>query len=59
MDCTGCQLCVAVCPDSALEAQPLQAVLAVEDTHWSFAKALPERTGILDRASVKASAHRP
>ena len=55
MDCTGCQLCVHVCPDNALVDKPLNSVLAIEDTNWSFATALPERIDVMDRASVKGS----
>ena len=55
MDCTGCQLCVHVCPDNALVDKPLNSVMAIEDTNWSFATALPERIDVMDRASVKGS----
>ena len=54
-DCTGCQLCVGACPDGALVSQPIDQVLLTEDANWQFAKALPERTDVLDRATVKGS----
>lgn len=57
MDCTGCQLCVSACPDKALSPHPLDAVLmATEDANWAFAtRSLPERTGVMERATVKGS----
>eukprot|EP00798_Chlamydomonas_sp_ICE-L_P015524 gene15524-21612_t len=56
MDCTGCQLCVHVCPDNALVDKPIAAVGSIEDTHWTFAtQEIPERNDVLDRASVKGS----
>ena len=54
-DCTGCQLCVGACPDGALVSQPIDQVLLAEDANWQFAKALPERTDVLDHATVKGS----
>ena len=54
-DCTGCQLCVGACPDGALVSLPIDQVLLAEDANWQFAKALPERTDVLDRATVKGS----
>uniref|UniRef100_A0A7S0RJ95 pyruvate dehydrogenase (NADP(+)) n=2 Tax=Chlamydomonas leiostraca TaxID=1034604 RepID=A0A7S0RJ95_9CHLO len=54
-DCTGCTLCVHACPDKALVNKPIASVLEIEDKNWDFFKTLPERTGVLDRTSVKGS----
>eukprot|EP01004_Peranema_trichophorum_P002658 NODE_16_length_5592_cov_268.649479_g13_i0.p1 GENE.NODE_16_length_5592_cov_268.649479_g13_i0~~NODE_16_length_5592_cov_268.649479_g13_i0.p1 ORF type:complete len:1810 (-),score=446.90 NODE_16_length_5592_cov_268.649479_g13_i0:99-5528(-) len=55
-DCTGCEVCVNVCPDDALAMIPLQKSLdSGDEKNWDFAISLPERGNMTDRASVKGS----
>ena len=42
-----------------LQSKPIEQVLAIEDTNWTFSTALPERSAVLDRASVKGSQFAP
>lgn len=51
-DCTGCELCVHVCPDDALAATPIQDVLAPEAARWEFGMAIPNRGHLFDKATV-------
>ena len=56
-DCTGCGLCVDICPirdksnasHKALNMQPIEPIQAQEQTNWQFFEALPE----YDRSVVK------
>ncbi len=63
-DCTGCSLCVTVCPakdrsnprHKAIDMVPQEPLLAAERENWAFFLGLPEadRTRI-DRRTVKAT----
>ncbi|WIA36898.1 hypothetical protein OEZ86_008144 [Tetradesmus obliquus] len=55
VDCTGCELCVHVCPDDALKAEPIAQVLAPESANWDFMKALPNRGDLFDKNTVRGS----
>ena len=56
-DCTGCGLCVAICPakdksnprHKAIDMAPVEEKRAAERANWSFFEALPER----DRDELK------
>lgn len=42
-----------------MQSKPIEQVLAIEDTNWTFSTALPERHAVLDRATVKGSQYAP
>ena len=48
-DCTGCTLCVQVCPASALSMMPASGVRSVERERWDFFRTLPD----VDRTAVR------
>ena len=56
-DCTGCGLCVDICPirdksnasHKALNMQPIEPIRAQEQANWRFFEALPE----YDRSAIK------
>ncbi len=58
-DCTGCGLCVDICPirdksnasHKALNMQPIEPIQAQEQDNWKFFEALPE----YDRSVVKTT----
>lgn len=58
-DCTGCSLCVDICPirdksnasHKALNMQPIEPLQAQEQDNWQFFEALPE----YDRSAVKTT----
>lgn len=52
-DCTGCELCVHVCPDDALKATPILDVLAPETARWDFMKTIPNRGELFDKSTVR------
>jgi pyruvate-ferredoxin/flavodoxin oxidoreductase len=54
-DCTGCELCVHVCPDDALTATPILDVLAPEAAKWDFMQSLPNRGALFDKSTVRGS----
>lgn len=51
-DCTGCELCVHVCPDDALTATPILDVLAPETAKWDFMQTIPNRGSLFDKSTV-------
>jgi ferredoxin len=55
-DCTGCELCVHVCPDDALTATPILDVLAPETAKWDFMQTIPNRGNLFDKSTVSSSA---
>jgi pyruvate-ferredoxin/flavodoxin oxidoreductase len=55
VDCTGCELCVHVCPDAALKPEAIAQVLAPEAANWDFMKSLPNRGELFDKNSVRGS----
>jgi pyruvate-ferredoxin/flavodoxin oxidoreductase len=60
-DCTGCGLCVAICPakdksnprHKAIDMAPVEARRADERLNWSFFEALPEADRTLLKQDVK------
>lgn len=52
-DCTGCELCVHVCPDNALTATPILDVLAPEAAKWDFMQSIPNRGELFDKSTVR------
>jgi pyruvate-ferredoxin/flavodoxin oxidoreductase len=59
-DCTGCELCVHVCPDDALAATPIQDVLDAEAAKWDYSAAsIPNRGHLFDKATVRGSQFQP
>lgn len=52
-DCTGCELCVHVCPDDALAATPIQDALTTEAAKWDFMQTIPNRGSLFDKATVR------
>ena len=55
MDCTGCEVCVESCPDDALYMAPFNDVSEGFKPHWDYASALPLKTDIGDKFTVKGS----
>jgi len=55
-DCTGCEVCVNVCPDDALEMVPIEKSLKAGDIeNWNFALTVSDKGQLTERASVKGS----
>ena len=54
-DCTGCELCVRICPADALTLGPAEKVIQEEEANWNFAVALPDRGDEIDKTTVKGS----
>ncbi|CAJ1363862.1 unnamed protein product [Effrenium voratum] len=55
LDCTGCELCVRICPADALKLAEAGKVVQEEKANWDFALTLPERGDELDKTTVKGS----
>ena len=54
-DCTGCELCVRICPADALSLKPAAEVIQEEEPNWNFAITLPDRGEEIDKTTVKGS----
>ncbi|CAE7795397.1 PFOR, partial [Symbiodinium necroappetens] len=54
-DCTGCELCVRICPADALKLSPAGQVIQQEEPNWNFAVTLPDRGDEIDKTTVKGS----
>lgn len=54
-DCTGCELCVHVCPVEALTPAPISDVLATEAANWEFMKSIPNRGELFDKTTVSTA----
>ena len=54
-DCTGCELCVRICPADALTLGPAEKVIQEEEANWNFAVTLPDRGDEIDKTTVKGS----
>eukprot|EP00438_Fugacium_kawagutii_P001162 Skav206561 [mRNA] locus=scaffold925:52762:68986:+ [translate_table: standard] len=54
-DCTGCELCVRICPADALTLGPAEKVIEEEEPNWNFAITLPDRGDEIDKTTVKGS----
>eukprot|EP00930_Biecheleria_cincta_P027746 TRINITY_DN19429_c0_g2_i1.p1 TRINITY_DN19429_c0_g2~~TRINITY_DN19429_c0_g2_i1.p1 ORF type:complete len:1904 (+),score=358.79 TRINITY_DN19429_c0_g2_i1:352-5712(+) len=55
LDCTGCELCVRICPADALQLEEAGKVVAQEKPSWDFATSLPDRGDEIDKTTVKGS----
>lgn len=54
-DCTGCELCVRICPADALKLADAAKVIEEEEANWNFAVTLPDRGDEIDKTTVKGS----
>ena len=55
MDCTGCELCVRICPSNALKLVPAKDAIEKEADNWNYCAALPNRGSEVDPSTVKGS----
>lgn len=55
LDCTGCELCVRICPADALSLKDTTKMIASEGLNWEFAMSLPDRGEQIDKTTVKGS----
>eukprot|EP00927_Polykrikos_kofoidii_P046141 TRINITY_DN40337_c0_g1_i1.p1 TRINITY_DN40337_c0_g1~~TRINITY_DN40337_c0_g1_i1.p1 ORF type:complete len:1902 (+),score=402.20 TRINITY_DN40337_c0_g1_i1:435-5708(+) len=55
LDCTGCELCVRICPSDALKLEDAAKAIAAEKENWEYAVQLPDRGADLDKTTVKGS----
>jgi len=55
-DCTGCAVCVEMCPDDALEMQPQKLSQERFNDHWEFSlNKVSVKDNLMDKMSVKGS----
>jgi len=58
-DCTGCAVCVEMCPDDALEMQPQQLSQEKFNDHWEYSlNHVSIKDSLMDKLSVKGSQFR-
>lgn len=55
LDCTGCELCVRICPADALKLEDASTAIKAEKAHWDFVVTLPDRGHEIDKTTVKGS----
>ncbi|CAE7523140.1 PFOR, partial [Symbiodinium pilosum] len=51
-DCTGCELCVRICPADALSLKPAAEMIQQEEPNWNFAITLPDRGEEIDKTTA-------
>ncbi|OUM67866.1 hypothetical protein PIROE2DRAFT_4541, partial [Piromyces sp. E2] len=54
-DCTGCTLCVNICPTKSLTMKPTQQILKNENDNYNFALSLPPVDNLFKKESIKGS----
>eukprot|EP00928_Gymnodinium_smaydae_P030133 TRINITY_DN2247_c0_g1_i2.p1 TRINITY_DN2247_c0_g1~~TRINITY_DN2247_c0_g1_i2.p1 ORF type:complete len:1896 (+),score=381.74 TRINITY_DN2247_c0_g1_i2:84-5690(+) len=55
LDCTGCELCVRICPADALKLEDAGKAIEAEKNNWDYAVTLPDRGDDIDKTTVKGS----
>eukprot|EP00028_Trichosphaerium_sp_Am-I-7-wt_P005760 CAMPEP_0168531048 /NCGR_PEP_ID=MMETSP0405-20121227/15134_1 /TAXON_ID=498012 /ORGANISM="Trichosphaerium sp, Strain Am-I-7 wt" /LENGTH=1322 /DNA_ID=CAMNT_0008555613 /DNA_START=110 /DNA_END=4078 /DNA_ORIENTATION=+ len=53
--CTGCEVCVASCPDDALVMKPLPERMKEYEENWDYLTNIPVRGDLTDKNTVKGS----
>ena len=61
LDCTGCGVCVQVCPEDALSMTPFATALVDNDmeARWDYLRSLPTREDNMRRTSVQVPTFLP
>jgi len=54
-DCTGCTLCVNICPTKSLVMKPTQQILKTENDNYNFSLSLPTVDNLFKKESIKGS----
>eukprot|EP00405_Crypthecodinium_cohnii_P031449 CAMPEP_0206519954 /NCGR_PEP_ID=MMETSP0324_2-20121206/65490_1 /ASSEMBLY_ACC=CAM_ASM_000836 /TAXON_ID=2866 /ORGANISM="Crypthecodinium cohnii, Strain Seligo" /LENGTH=883 /DNA_ID=CAMNT_0054013617 /DNA_START=34 /DNA_END=2681 /DNA_ORIENTATION=+ len=54
-DCTGCELCVRICPADALKLTDTANAIKLEKDNWEYMLTLPDRGEDIDKTTVKGS----
>jgi len=55
LDCTGCELCVRICPADALSFVSVDEAIETQSENWEYCASLPNHGAEMDRTTVKGS----
>jgi len=55
LDCTGCELCVRICPADALAFVTVDEAIEQETDNWDYCASLPNHGAEVDKTTVKGS----